>query len=68
MKKVFFVLLIVLVSSEELQAQKRSKGVTILDQENAIYKNEWSIGARLHTNGFSANFERVWIKSIWKRR
>jgi hypothetical protein len=65
MKKVFFVLLIVLVSSEGLQAQKRSKGLTTLDQENAVYKNEWSVGARIHTNGFSANFERVWIKSIW---
>lgn len=68
MKKVFFILLIVLVSSEGLEAQKRSKGLTTLDQENAVYKNEWSLGARIHTNGFSANFERVWIKSIWKRK
>lgn len=32
-----------------------------------VFKHEWSLGARIHTNGFSAFFERVWIKNIWKR-
>lgn len=50
------------------QAQKKSKVLTLLDEENAVYKNEWSIGLRLHTNGYSAFYERVWIKSIWKKR
>lgn len=54
--------------ASSLQAQKKSKILTIMDEENAVYKNEWSIGARLHTNGYSAYFERVWIKSIWKKR
>ena len=49
-------------------AQKKSSVITLNDSENAVFKNEWSIGARLHTNGLSAYFERVWIKSIWKKR
>ena len=49
-------------------AQKKSSVITVNDGENAVFKNEWSIGVRLHTNGLSAYFERVWIKSIWKKR
>ena len=37
------------------------------DNPNAIYKNEWSIGGRFHTNGMSAFYERVWIKDIYKK-
>lgn len=46
--------------------QKKSAVFTATDSKNAIYKNEWSMGGRMHTNGFSAFFERAWIKSIWK--
>lgn len=49
-------------------AQRKSSVLMVSEGENAVYKNEWSIGARLHTNGISTYFERVWIKSIWKKR
>ncbi|MFT4969870.1 MAG: hypothetical protein ACI9O4_001621, partial [Chitinophagales bacterium] len=68
MKNIFPTLFLVLLIASSLQAQKKSKMLTVLDEENAVFKNEWSIGARMHTNGFSAYFERVWIKSIWKKR
>lgn len=68
MKNIFSTFFLVLLIASSLQAQKKSKMLTILDEENAVFKNEWSIGARMHTNGFSAYFERVWIKSIWKKR
>ena len=36
--------------------------------DNAIYKKEWSVGFRFHTNALSAFFEHVWIKDIKKRK
>ncbi len=36
--------------------------------DNAIYKREWSVGLRFHTNAMSAFFEHVWIKDIKKRK
>lgn len=40
---------------------------SVEDNPNMIYKNEWSVGARLHTNGLSMFYERVWIKDIYKK-
>ena len=67
MKKVFCSILLICVTLVGAQAQKKSKNFAVLDEENAIYKNEWSIGMKLHTNGYSAFYERVWIKNIWKK-
>jgi len=49
------------------KAKNNAKTFTEADAANMVFKNEWSIGAKLHSNGLGANFERVWIKSIWKR-
>lgn len=68
MKRILVYILIFCLTTSGLQAQKKSKSFSVLDEENAIYKNEWSLGMRMHTNGYSAYFERVWIKSIWKKR
>lgn len=68
MKKILLVTSFLVFVSFSLFAQKKTKILTEADEENAVYKNEWSIGARFHTNGLSAFYERVWIKSIWKKR
>ena len=52
---------------DNLLAQKKSSSYTEADLANMVFTNEWSFGVKMHTNGFGANFERVWIKSIWKR-
>lgn len=54
------------IFSSALFAQRKSNTFTATDSKNAIYKHEWSMGGRFHTNGFSAFFERAWIKNIWK--
>ncbi|MGB1247975.1 MAG: hypothetical protein ACPG4Z_03760 [Chitinophagales bacterium] len=66
MKRHFFytIFFILIVGTSFAQ---RKKNLYTATGENAIYKNEWSIGARLHTNGFSAFYERVWVKNIWKK-
>lgn len=58
---------LVFFAALQTQAQKKSKIYTALDEENAIFKNEWSIGLRMHTNGLGAFYERVWIKNIYKK-
>jgi hypothetical protein len=68
MRKIFFILAFISCSFQVLYAQKKDKSFTIADEENAVFKNEWSLGMRMHTNGFSAFYERVWIKSIWKKQ
>lgn len=68
MRKILFIISFVLGVLQVAHAQKKDKSFTLADEENAVYKNEWSIGMRMHTNGFSALYERVWIKSIWKKR
>lgn len=68
MKKTGYILFFILLQASVLFAQKKQDGYTAVDEENMVFKNEWSVGARLHTNGFSAFYERVWIKSIWKKR
>ena len=67
MKKLKFLFLLLTAFSCSVHAQKNSKTFTEADEANMVFKNEWSLGVKLHSNGFGANFERVWIKSIWKR-
>jgi hypothetical protein len=65
----YFVLIVLgLGFVQILFAQKKNSTFTLADEENAVFKNEWSLGMRMHTNGFSAYYERVWIKSIYKKR
>lgn len=67
-RNVFIIALLVLLTGTAGYAQKgKGNRYSIVDEENAIYKHEWSLGARFHTNGFSTQFERVWINSIYKK-
>lgn len=45
-----------------------SQKVFTADGEDAIYKREWSLGAKFHTNAYSFFFEHVWIKDIKRRK
>lgn len=67
MKKLKFLFLLLTAFSCTVQAQRNSNTFTEADEANMVFKNEWSFGIKMHTNGYGANFERVWIKSIWKR-
>ncbi|MEZ4916180.1 MAG: hypothetical protein R2836_04255 [Chitinophagales bacterium] len=67
MKKILVFILILTVQSTLLAQKSKKREISLADEENMVFKHEWSLGARIHTNGFSAFFERVWIKNIWKR-
>ena len=66
-QRILYTLLVVVVFASVGFAQKKGNRYSITDEDNAIFKNEWSLGARFHTNGFSTFFERVWIKNIYKK-
>jgi hypothetical protein len=65
-KNILLHIICILLLALPLSAQRKGSTFTASDDKNAIHKNEWSIGARLHSNGLSAFYERVWIKSTWK--
>lgn len=67
MKRFKLLLFLLFVFTFSVQAQKKAKSYNEADIANMVFSNEWSFGIKMHTNGFGANFERVWIKSIWKR-
>lgn len=67
MKKRTIYIIIFLLSFSAVFSQKKTHKFTA-DGENAIYKNEWSVGMRFHTNAISGFFEYVWIKNIYKRK
>lgn len=58
---------LLLIFFSTIYGQKR-ENVFNADGDNAIYKKEWSVGLRFHTNALSAFFEHVWIKDIKKRK
>ncbi|MFT4645896.1 MAG: hypothetical protein ACI8ZX_002315 [Planctomycetota bacterium] len=64
--RILYTFLIVLFFSSAY-SQKKDK-LYNAEGENAIYKKEWSVGFRFHTNALSAFFEHVWIKDIKKRK
>lgn len=67
MKKRAIYIILFLLSVSIVSAQKKNKTFTA-DGENAIYKSEWSVGMRFHTNAISGFFEYVWIKDIKRRK
>lgn len=67
MKIKFAHTLLLILFFSSVYSQKKDK-LYNAEGENAIYKKEWSVGFRFHTNALSAFFEHVWIKDIKKRK
>lgn len=65
-KRLLFILILSFFVASSF-AQKKDK-VFNAEGENAIYKKEWSLGMRFHTNALSLFFEHVWIKDIKRRK
>lgn len=63
-KRTFYILIFSLCFANVFSQNKTYTA----DGDNAIYKKEWSVGLRFHTNAISGFFEYVWIKDIKKRK
>ena len=67
MKNKYIILIVMFFVFGQIFSQKQDKMFNA-EGENAIYKKEWAIGMRFHTNALSVFFEHVWIKDIKKRK